>query len=246
MREVIYLSEGKLSEFLPEPRRALPAVTLHAGLPFAGMDVVTPTSNNAQDLRRHLKRVEKNLTRKLPQHTEPNLDPGSWVKFETRLNWVTLRDRYQDLVLFVDSELMHEAGGPRRLLLHGSARHLLGRPPVQVDGPALTGLEGGGHSAGTIFVTNAGHVVNALAHSPDELGPEAGADTESLPESTAPLHHKGLRDLLAALDAERTEVSTSAVVTGLARVSAVLAETSTEVGCLVASPLIVEYVKQRA
>ncbi|MBD0689956.1 SAVMC3_10250 family protein [Streptomyces sp. CBMA123] len=248
MREVIYLSEGKLREFLPEPRRALPAVSLHAGLPFAGMDVATPTSNNAQDLRRHLKRVEKTLTRKLPHYTEANIDTGSWVKFETRLNWVTLRDRYRDLVLFVDSELNHETGGPRRLLLHGSARHLLGRPPVQVDGPALTGLEGGGHSAGTIFVTNAGHVVNALAHSLNELGPEAGEGAEPLPEATAPLHRKGLRDLLAALDAERehAEVRTSAVVTGLARVSAVLEETSTEVGCMVASPLVVEYVKQRA
>ncbi|MDH6134846.1 hypothetical protein P3T37_004255 [Kitasatospora sp. MAA4] len=207
--------------------------------------MTTPTSNNVHDLRRHLKQVEKTLARKLRYHTDANIGTGSWIKFETRLDWVTLRDRYQGLVLFVDSDLSHEAGGQRRLLLHGSARHLLGRLPTQVDGPALTGIDGG-YSAGTIFVTSAGQVVDVLANSPDELGPEAGADAEPFPEPIAPLPRKGLRDLLAALDAERTEVSTSAVVTGLARVSAVLEGTSTDVGCVVASPLVVEYVQQHA
>lgn len=249
VREVVYLSEGKLNEFLPEPRRALPAVKLHAGVSLAGINVETPASNSVQDLRRHLKRVEKAMARHTPRHTESELAPGRWVRFEAALDWVTLRGRYQDLVLFVDRApdraRPDPAGATRRVLLHGSARHLLGRPPVQVDGPALTGLDGGGHSAGTAFVTNAGHAVSALAGASDPLEPESGADGEPHP-SRPLLHRAGIRDLLAALDAERTEVSTSAVMTGYARVSALLPETATEASCLVASPLIVEYVNWSA
>ncbi|MGW5678897.1 SAVMC3_10250 family protein [Streptomyces sp. NPDC003860] len=245
MREVIYLSEGKLNEFLPAPRRARPVVKLRAGMPFAGLDVETPAPNNLQDLLLHLKQVEKQTARHAPLHTDPDLEPGRWVKFEARMTWVTLRGRYRNLVLFVDSERSPDAATARRLLLHGSARHLLGRPPTPVEGPELTGLADGGHSAGTVFVTNAGHVVNALAHSQDAHTPETPADEENPPEPPAPLPRLGIRHLLAALDAESPEVSTSTVVSGLARVSAVLPETADDAGCLVASPLIVEYVKRQ-
>ncbi|WP_018214690.1 SAVMC3_10250 family protein [Salinispora vitiensis] len=225
VREVVYLSTGKLNEFVPEPRRALPAVKFHAGGSFAGVDVASPVSDSVREMRRHLARVEKRMGRDTPWYTEPGLAPGCWVRFEAALDWVTLPGRYQDLVLFVDSV---DSSGPgfRRLLLHGSARHLRGGPPVQVEGPALTGFEGG-HSAGTIFVTQAGRVVSALA-------PEA---------TSGPLSRNGIRDLLAALDSQRPTVSTAARVNGLARVSALLPAAGGDGGCLVASPLIVEYVK---
>ncbi|MFD7528559.1 SAVMC3_10250 family protein [Streptomyces sp. NPDC059849] len=246
MREIVYLSEGKLNQFMPEPRRALPAVKLHAGVSLAGINVENPAPDSTRDLRRHLKQVEKQVARHTLQYTEPELTPGRWVRFSAPLNWVTLRGRYQDLVLFVDPapESTHPsaAGTTRRLLLHGSARHLRGRPPIQVDGPELSVLTSGGCSAGMTFVTNAGHVVSALAHALDPLEPESGADGENSSEPTDPRHRAGIRDLLAALDAESTEVSTSAMMTGYARVSALLPETTTEASCLVASPLIVEYV----
>lgn len=245
MREVVYLSEGKLKEFLPEPRRALPAVKLHTGISLAKIDVETPAPDNARNLRRHLERVEKEMDRQTAWYTEPDLTPGRWVQFEAPLNWFTLRGRHQDLVLFVDpvpaSASAHQPGTSRRLLLHGSARHLLGRPPIQVDGPALTGLEGSGHSAGTIFVTNAGHVINALAHAHDPLESGAEAAEGHPPMSPTSMRRSGIRDLLAAVDAESSEVSTHALMFGYARVSALLPETATEMSCLVASPLIVEY-----
>ncbi|MFE0383166.1 SAVMC3_10250 family protein [Streptomyces bungoensis] len=245
MREVVYLSEGKLNEFLPEPRRALPAVKLRAGVSFAGINVETPAQDNARDLRRHLEEVEKEMDRQTAWYGEPGLMPGRWVQFEAPLNWVTLRGRYQDLVLFVDpapdSASPHQPVTSRRLLLHGSARHLLGRPPIEVDGPVLTGLEGSGHSAGTIFVTNAGHVVSALAQAHDPFESGTGAAEGNPPVSPTSMRRSGIRDLLAAVDAESSEVSTHALMFGYARVSALLPETATEVGCLVASPLIVEY-----
>lgn len=248
MREFVYLSDGKLNEFQPEPRRPLPVIKLHAGGSLAGLNVESPVSDGARERRRHLKRVEKEIALHASWYTEPTVGPGRWVRFEAPLTWATLRGRYQDLVLFVDpapDSAQPVTAARRRLLLHGSARHLLGRPPAQVDGPALTGLEGGGHSAGTVFVTNAGHVISALAQVHDPLAAETGAPVVSAAAPTTlttPLTRVGLRDLLAALDAEATEVSTSAVVGGYARVSAVLPETEDSVGCLVASPLTVEYI----
>ncbi|MGW4549629.1 SAVMC3_10250 family protein [Streptomyces violaceorubidus] len=242
MREVVYLSEGKLSGFLPEPRRALPTIKLHAGVSIAGINVESPGPDLDRDLLRHLKRVEKELERHAPSHLEPDLAPGRWVQFEAPLSWITLRGRYQDLVLFVDpAPSPPEAGVTRRLLLHGSARHLSGRPPVQIDGPALTDLEGGGHSAGTLFVTQAGHVLAALAQAQGPLGPDARDGDSPLGPATS-LSRAGIRELLTALDAESAEVSTSALMIGYARVSALLPATATEGSCLVASPLFVEYV----
>ncbi|AXK35881.1 hypothetical protein DVA86_27910 [Streptomyces armeniacus] len=241
MREIVYLSEGKLSAFLPEPRLAVPTIKLHAGVSMAGINVESPATDLQRDLLRHLKRVEKDLARRALSHLEPELAPGRWVQFEAPLSWITLRGRFQDLVLFVDPPPSPpEAGVTRRLLLHGSARHLSGRPPVQVDGPALTDLEGGGHSAGKLFVTQAGHVLAELARAQGPLGPDAQDDTSPGPAPS--LSRAGIRDLLTALDAESTEVSTSALMIGYAKVSALLPATATEGGCLVASPLIVEYV----
>ncbi|MFE6772982.1 SAVMC3_10250 family protein [Streptomyces fimicarius] len=239
MREVVYLSEGKLSGFMPEPRRALPAIKLHAGVSMAGVNVESPAADLDRDLLRHLKRVEKDLERHAPSYLEPELTPGRWVQFEAPLSWITLRGRYQELVLFVDpAPSPPEAGATRRLLLHGSARHLSGRPAVQIDGPALSGLDGGGHSAGTLFVTQAGHVLAALAQG--SIGPDA--QDEAQPEPASSLSRAGIRELLTALDAESAEVSTAALMIGYARVSAVLPATANDGGCLVASPLIVEYV----
>ncbi|MET3986253.1 SAVMC3_10250 family protein [Streptomyces sp. PvR034] len=242
MREVIYLSEGKLSGFLPEPRLALPTIKLHAGVSMAGINVESPATDLDRDLLRHLKRVERDLERRAPSHLEPELAPGHWVQFEAPLSWITLRGRYQDLVLFVDpAPSPPEAGVTRRLLLHGSARHLSGRPPVQIDGPALTDLEGGGHSAGTLFITQAGHLLAALTRDQSELGPDAQDDFTS-PGPAPSLSRAGVRELLTALDTQSAEVSTSALMIGYARVSALLPATGTDGGCLVASPLIVEYV----
>ncbi|MEV7211882.1 SAVMC3_10250 family protein [Kitasatospora cineracea] len=246
MREVIYLSEGKLHEFLPEPRRAFPVVKVHAGVSLAGVNVEKPASDSGQELRRQLKRVEKEMGRHAPWYTETDPVPGRWVRFKASLSWFTLRGRHQDLVLFVDQAMepsrAHRAGGARRLLLHGSARHLLGRPPLQVEGPALTGVDGG-ISLNTTFLTSAGEVVNTLARTRGVSEPGTATDGEEQIEPTEPRHRAGIRDLLAALDTESSEVSTAAMVTGYARVSALLPGTDTGVGCLVASPLIVEYVK---
>ena len=77
---------GKLNEFPPELRRALPAVKLHAGVYLTGINVETPASNCVQDLRRHLKRGEKTMARHTPRHTE------SGCTMKTRLGSTRVRE----------------------------------------------------------------------------------------------------------------------------------------------------------
>lgn len=233
--EVVYLSEGKLRQFLPSSRPALPLPKVNINLPFVGVNLETSAADDRRKQTHHLRRVEKQLARSAQPVTATDLRPGQWIVFDASLRWVTLRNVYQDLVLFVDPA--SEACNARRLLMHGSARHLLGAPPPTVDGPALQEISGGGDSAGTAFVTNAGRVVSALVGAAGSTAPGAGLSP------SAQLHSGGVRALFTALDAQSTEISTAARVSGYARVTGLLSGGTTSSGYLVASPLIVRYVQ---
>lgn len=156
-----------------------------------------------------------------------------------RLNCVTLRDEYPDLVLFTapaSDEQEHRTGSEpapaARLLLHGSVRHLLGSEPQVVNGPELTGFDGGA-SYGRVFLTSAGQAVSALA---------AGRRTSGAPHvDPVSLPAEGVRRLLNRIDIESGGLDTSVPMTGYARVTVSLPGTATVPGCLVASPLIVQY-----
>jgi hypothetical protein len=156
------------------------------------------------------------------------------------------------MVLFADpAEAVegYERAWRARLVLHGSARHLVSpQGPVTVEPPPMSvvrsgaggGYDGGGNSAGTWFAgyvarritTEAGHLLPALAERP--------APTEDAPAPTAPVGTLalGTRQLLTALDAE-VGVATAAWMRGYARVTADL--TNGPGRYVVASPLYVEY-----
>ncbi|MFM9371195.1 SAVMC3_10250 family protein [Streptomyces sp. Da 82-17] len=242
MREIVYLSEGKLSQFVPERRRLLPRTgTLRVTTPVGGFDVDAPATEGEQSLARHLRQVDKHMELVSRWYGEPDLRPGQWVQFEVPLRSVTPGGVYQGLVLFVDqprsADPAGEEGADCRLLMHGSARHLRGVSPATVD--VLEAEDGtGGFSIGPNFVTRAGQVVRALSaqndapDAPDEAGPEGGP--------TGGLNSRGVRDLLKALDEQNGDLDMSVLMTGYARVSALLPETGDEPRCLVASPLTVQ------
>ncbi|MGW9038837.1 SAVMC3_10250 family protein [Streptomyces sp. NPDC055721] len=249
MRDVIYLSVGKLRQFLPEPRRAPRAGALRVSTPFGiGVDVDAQADDGEQGRMRHLRQVQQHLEETALWYEDPGLRPGLWVQFEAPMRCVTLREDYRDLVLFVDSGA--GSGSGCRLLLHGSAQHLLGWTPQPTDGPVLEGLIGG-DSIGSVFLTRAGEVVRALSGDSDpDSGPDS--DPDSGPDSRpggafasplAPaLSAAGTRELLRALDAGHDGIDTTAPMTGYARVTALLPERYGAPPCLVASPLTVEYV----
>ncbi|MGW4776790.1 SAVMC3_10250 family protein [Streptomyces filamentosus] len=172
MRDVIYLSAGKLQQFLPEPRRAPRTAGVRLSTPFGfGVDVDAQEADGEQGRMKHLRQVQKHLEETALWYEDPGLRPGTWVQFEAPMRCVTLRGAYRDLLLFVDSGTVsgtasgtgEDAGC--RLLLHGSARHLLGWTPQLAEGPALSEMVGG-DSVGTVFLTRAGQVVEALSSGP--------------------------------------------------------------------------------
>ncbi|MFJ3221236.1 SAVMC3_10250 family protein [Kitasatospora sp. NPDC086801] len=236
MREAVYLSAGKLEQFLPGPRRLARTGAFQVTTPFGGVNLDAPAATGDPGRRRHLEQVLKQLRKTARPFPAPDLHAGQWIRFEISLNCVTLRDEYRDLVLFADPAPRenpdHERAPGGRLLMHGSVRHLLGREPEIVNGPELSGFDGG-NSIGSTFLTKAGEVVAALATDHDPLAPPPNEPT-NLPAA-------GVRRLLGALDSGSSGLDLSVPMTGFARVTVNLPATSNGPRCLVATPLIVEY-----
>jgi hypothetical protein len=237
MREFVYLSDGKLRQFLPKPSRLIRPGAIRLNTPVGGLDVEPGTPGTERGRLQHLERVDKHLNSHADWFGAPELRPGGWVWFEAPLRCVTLRGDYQHLVLFADpvpgEEPTYEQETGCRLLMHGSARHLLGYAPATIDGPPLEGIDGGS-SIGTTFLTTAGHVVRALS-----LEHDPAAD--SVPPPSSDLSGAGVRHLIAALDARHEQAGSAALMHGYARVTAVLPATDSAQRLVVASPLTVEY-----
>lgn len=130
MRELVYLSEAKLAQFVPEPRR-FPFSLKSLTTPIGGAEVErNPTPGNAE----RLYEIESHIATQARWYTEDGLRPGQWVQFEAPMNHRVLGGPMVDLshepemVVFVDAASAESI----RLLLHGSAAHLLGsKRPVQ-------------------------------------------------------------------------------------------------------------------
>ncbi|MGW8989088.1 SAVMC3_10250 family protein [Streptomyces zhihengii] len=236
MREIAYLSEGKLRQFVPELRRMPRTSGLRLNTPLGGIDMDAPAADGDIAQLRHLRQVDRHLELVAEWYTTPDLQPGQWVQFEALLRCVTLSGAHQDLVLFVDStrsaEAAYRTAEGCRLLMHGSARHLRGWAPTPVNGPELE-ITNSASSLGASFITRAGQVIEALTrHREPRVSDES---------TVADLHGRGVQALLHALDDEDAAIDTSAMMTGYARVTGLLPRTQSTSPCLVASPLIVEY-----
>ncbi|MET7673984.1 SAVMC3_10250 family protein [Streptomyces seoulensis] len=228
MREFIYLSDAKLRQFIPHPRRLRRPGALRLTTPVGGIDLDAPAGDAESARGRQLDEVVRHLEESARWFGEPDLRPGEWVWFEAPLLYVTLRNADRDLLLFTDPAPGTDPQYPSaecRLLLHGSVRHLLGVTPVPVEGAALVEYGGFEGSGGTPFITDAGRFVRAVTGTEDPAPPGA----------------QGVRDLLAALDAAQPDIPTAPRTQGYARVTTSLPATETAPRCLVASPLTVEY-----
>ncbi|MGW6912088.1 SAVMC3_10250 family protein [Streptomyces sp. NPDC054940] len=238
MREYVYLSDSKLRQFLPEPRRFTRPGAVRLNSSVIGVEVDAPAPDPERDRLRLLRQVDRHIGERARWFAEPDLRPGQWVWFEAPLHCVTLRGAYQNLVLFTDPALSEEPDHERetggcRLLLHGSVRHLRGYTPISVEGPMLEDIDGGS-SFGTTFLTAAGQVVAALSvvHDPE---------TEESPQQPTAMSGASVRELIEALDARHGPLGSAARMCGHARVTADLPATATAARCVVASPLTVEY-----
>jgi hypothetical protein len=143
MRELVYLSQAKLAQFLPqkppwwarlgrsgrlEVSTPVGSVALESGEPVA----VAPTSN----LEAVIAEVEANAK----WFADPEVAPGEWVHFDLPMNYTIvsslrmesrvlrpiITDGTAGPLLFLDAK---SAEAATRLLLHGSRTHLLGHSP---------------------------------------------------------------------------------------------------------------------
>ncbi|MFC9229171.1 SAVMC3_10250 family protein [Streptomyces decoyicus] len=237
MREFVFVSDGKLRQFLPKPSRFTMPGAIRLKTPVGGLELERGPQESERGRLKHLEKVDKHLNHQAEWFADPALRPGGWVRFEAPLRCVTLRGEYQHMVLFADPVPGEDPAYDRetgcRLLMHGSSRHLLGYAPVSIDGPPLEGIEGGS-SIGTTFLTSAGHVVRALSLEHDPVAGDA-------PVPSVELSGTGVRELVAALDARHGQAGSAAQMHGYARVTAVLPATESAARLVVASPLTVEY-----
>jgi hypothetical protein len=254
MRELVYLSDAKLRQFLPEPRRFFPAgrAKVSVTTPVGGVEVEPgEASDGERTLARRFARVVAHVERGARWFGDEEVRAGQWVAFEAPLNHVGLRGEFEGMLLFADpAEPVegYERGGLTRLVLHGSAKHLLlpERPLVTVRPRTLEVRGGGGGSGGDggsaglaygsaaayCVTTEAGYLLPDLAERVDPI------EDAPVPVTAVRVLALGTRQLLASLDTQ-AGAATAAWTRGYARVTANLTDGSDRY--LVASPLYVEY-----
>lgn len=239
MRELVYLSESKLTQFLSAPRggwRVKGSVTT----PVGSLDV-DPVREPDTERARRLERVIEHVARSARWFAEDGLRPGQWVQFDAPLNYSVLDERYfHRMLVFLDSGRPapgYPTGGSVRLLLHGSARHLAGTPSsVQVAGSVEDTTGDGGQSSGGYvhLARNVELLIGAMTSA--ETTTDGLGGLEDTP--FGPTLQAATRRLVGALET-RMYPETAAWMTGYARVTVALQDGETRY--VVASPLNVEH-----
>ncbi|MGW4988165.1 SAVMC3_10250 family protein [Streptomyces mirabilis] len=139
MQELVYLSDAKLRQFVPEGRRRtrigrrLTNFRLDASTPAGGggVEVGLAEVGNEPSSAAQLAGVIKHVEEHALWYEDPEARAGRWVYFEAPFNTVIGRDT----VLFLDTPAARADEQERdglSLLLHGSASHLL------IDAPAAS------------------------------------------------------------------------------------------------------------
>ncbi|MEU3982777.1 SAVMC3_10250 family protein [Streptomyces sp. NPDC026672] len=249
MRELVYLSDAKLGQFLPDANRfPWTASSVSVSTPFGGVGVAPETSHTGARLR-HLRRVVREVAASARSATDVGLLPGQWVQFESLLNYVVLAEPHDHVLLFADPLDPAAGAGQGRLLMHGTAGHLLAeRPPQEYPSPdAEQRRWGSGREAFRTLATataddaseaewTLGFVRNHLPAAPD---PHPGLRARV--EARAGWLAAGADSLLRLLD-QQLSADTAVLLRGYARVTFVVRERG-EQRVLVASPLYAEYVR---
>lgn len=267
MREIVYLSEGKLEQFLPDLRSLWPRPKLAVKAPFATAEVNLAPS--ARKLRlQHFNRIMGHIERSAKWFTDPTLTAGEWAAFESPLSYlIASYGDEKSMLLFATpaaAASLDPSGASVQLLLHGSPRHLVGGAPIQIPSP---------QGSGKVMVEPPGSTpaeyVNNVSLLMFDLDANSFSMATAQPKGTLPANrlsakitpgkaaggkgdfYRGIdylpvatRDLLHAIEA-RVGTSTAAWMSGYARITANLAGTPMAheghpPRYLVASPLYVE------
>jgi hypothetical protein len=241
VRELVYLSDSKLEQFLPELRSFWPRPKVNIKSPILeiGME---PTDDAEKKRLKHLARVLAEIERSARWFTEPDITTGQWVHFEAPVNYLTVNIDHQDVVFFADrgtASKDYPTGGAVRLLLHCSAKHLItGRAPVRVSRPAgelveVYDIHESASRGGWFTIDTVEHLLQKLRYYPQPADTRRAELLERTPRLPGAISR-----LLRAIDG-RVFPETAAWMAGYARISANL--TDGDKRYVVASPLYVEY-----
>ncbi|GAA5701058.1 MULTISPECIES: SAVMC3_10250 family protein [Streptomyces] len=252
MREFVYLSDAKLRQFVPEPRRFGRQGTIRVATPIGGVDL-EPSKDPERSRLRHLQQVMRRIDLEAEWFTEPGLRPGRWIQFEAPLNLVPLNGPFRSMVLFIDPVRPvegYETPGSIRLVLHGSISHVIqAQLPEAADQPVVPVIASGTGGYGTLAAFMALLATGAMSWTADELAahqdplaPVPGLSGSMGEALRGPVVRRGTVSLVSAVD-RKIDPETSAWMRGCARVTANLARRGSEATAryLIASPLYVEY-----
>lgn len=246
MREVVYLSDSKLRQFLPLRGKWWPLLgRVHVSTPLGGADLEQRTPDTEADRVRRLQKVVKQIQQEACRFTEPDIRAGQWIEFQAPLHHLVPHGEFAGLLLFL-TPAATEPDMPR-LLLHGSADHLVGGAPTAVESPAsqedaLAFAGNGGASDGPTFLaTVAQHTTDAHTLLTDLVRQPAPTDDDQPGVAALPA---ALAALIGTLE-RQVHPEAAALMHGFARVTANVSDSvnGRHGRCLVASPLLVEYTR---
>jgi hypothetical protein len=238
VRELIYLSDRKLAQFLPSLRQLQrwPRIAVKTPVVDAFWE---PTADDRKQQQRQLERVIAQIELSARWFADPAAGPGQWIQFEAPLNCL-VPERNRGLLFLLDRPAPtpgYPTAGALRLLLHGSAAHLVptvrpapvATPTTEVEVDYAPDMSG----PAPFTVDTVGVLLSLLGEqsSPttDQHQAPDGRVLRHLPDAVAAL--------IAAMDA-RVYPETAAWMTGYARVTVTLADPTR---CVIATPLYIEY-----
>nr|WP_281400894.1 SAVMC3_10250 family protein [Amycolatopsis umgeniensis] len=236
---MIYVSEAKLQQLLPY-------LSGWAGKVFRDMDAEVKTPLGGVKIGKSAKPPKPSLaaaistlessSRAPKWFADPAVRPGQWVHFEAPLSYGVTRDGAS--VFFIDpneSSDDYPTGGSLRLLLHGTANHLLGSP----DKHLYEVKSNSRWSVDTLF-----GLVHEQRETGHQLDDRAAFDTGGPTEN-----HRSNRDELRAVTSLANSLATdytAAWMAGYARITAVFPgrrpDDDRTATVLAATPLYVEYI----
>ncbi|MFD9007064.1 SAVMC3_10250 family protein [Streptomyces sp. NPDC059582] len=239
MQELIYLSDAKLRQFVPERRRRtrigrrLTALRLNASALAVGgsLELDLAEVSAASGSRERLPDVIKTIEEHALWYQDPDVQTGRWVYFEAPFNVAGANGQIYKTVLFMDApaasgdEQTHLSGV--RLLLHGSPDHLL-RPVPETD---------------IVVYGVSGSLLSSLIHEVVE-DPLPNADNINAPHAPREPLRDVRRGVCRALDVSNRFPEGAAWMRGYARVTlAVGPDPARQVpyAQVLATPLYVEY-----
>jgi hypothetical protein len=256
VRELVYLSERKLRQFMiGKPRRWGSRPSIEGEVKFPGVGGVkvgsaAPAGGDEviPDLVRVISALETS-DRAAGWFADDAVQPGQWVYFEAPLCYAPLSDgTLPEAVVFLDHgepTASYPTGGAIRLLMHGSAEHLLGAAvtsPASEDDDRTDGSRNPSRYTDLRMFARLLYRLNR--HSPSSDA-EPDLDRMTAPYSTRYRLEMQVPRVVELLDDLLEPQLTAAWMAGHARVTAILPLPSghdPDPVAVIATPLYVEYV----